>query len=158
MSFSNSQSKKEETKEELELRKANLLTDISTLGQTKEALDAVIANHDAQSAQYSELGVSIDNKKNIIALLEPEIKKMTEVKNKLEKECEVLIATIEDKNFLKSEIDKFKKMIKILQSEHAEFESNFSQKRKKAESTLTATIEKLDFLHASVGSIRAQLK
>ena len=53
---------KQETLEELETRKANLLSEIQSLGKIKEDLDTVIANHEAQKSNFADLSAEIEGK------------------------------------------------------------------------------------------------
>ncbi len=144
--------------EELESQKELVLAQITKLGQTKEGLDAVVTGHEAQKSIYADLSKAIENKQSIIAILDPDIKSLTEKKLVLENQNNSLQVSISEKTALKEEVEKLKGMIKILQKEHEEFTVQHAEKKKLAETNLQGTVEKLQFLSATLSSLMNQIK
>lgn len=146
-----------ETVEELEARKMMLLKEISDLGKTKEELDSVVENHEAKNKKFADLTQAIEDKETVVALLNPEIQKLSEENTKLKNDNSALEVSIEDKTSLLEEINQLKDIIKILQNEERDYRSTFELLKDKSTAEIRNAKDKLKFLSATISSVLAQL-
>ncbi len=153
----NPQELKKESIEELEIRKMNLVSDIQALGKTKEGLDEVILNHEAQEASYTALEGDIEAKKAIQEALQANIKELINNKTALTTECEALEGTIEEKTRLTEEIAQLRITLTTLGKQHTAILYENEDLKKKSAAHLQATKDKLSLIHATVGNVLTQL-
>lgn len=117
----------------LEEKKALLLAEISTLGQTLENLDSVVANHEAQGKQFEDLSSSIEAKKQELVSLQKSFDALLGQHAVLKNQHTTVQASLDEKTPLLEEIEKYKRMIKTLQAEYLEFKPHHEAMKSQVE-------------------------
>jgi len=143
---------------ELQDEKGILLSEILELTSIKKNLDEIISIHEAKTVKDTDLDLAIEEKRKTIQDLNTEISPLENLKSSLTKECDKIQASIEEKKTLSEEIEKMKKIFKILKEEINDFSKKHDELKIKAQEKLASTEQQLESMYLEIGSILGKLK
>lgn len=138
---------------ELQDQKGMLLSEILHLTKEKERLDKIIEIHEGKTKKEEGMAEKIAAKQEVINELNKKINSLNIEKVSLDRKCNALKATIEEKEEIAEEIEKHKKMFNDLKQDLKDFELKHSILKSEAEEGTRIAKKKLEDMHQTIESL-----